>query len=151
MTVYQLPEEPEGPLWEPDGHKWVRGGGGYWEDSDGLHLSWYGLMSSRVQLTDEPPEPPLGEVRWHNMDPNKFAVRSRSRKVDGARLWRGDCAESLSESLVDEWYTRTEPAPADVEGTDWRCTGCACQWLGDDDPQGAECDYCGGAFEAVNQ
>ena len=67
MTTYELPDQPDGPLWDRDGDKWVRPNGGEdafaVEDSwlrqvkgkNSLCVIWVDLLDEYGPLTDTPP------------------------------------------------------------------------------------------------
>lgn len=107
---YELPEEPEGPLYETDGHKWVRDGD-YWEDDYGHRLAWFQLLRpDRGPLTDVVPDLGLGEVRWHHTRPDLFAVRGWAYMPGETSCWWSCLGTKLPDDVVESDYTRTEPA-----------------------------------------
>ena len=59
MTTYELPEEPEGPLWDAAGEKWIRGADGGWRTPNVVpdcSMAWQWRVLLRfAPLTDTPP------------------------------------------------------------------------------------------------
>ena len=58
MTTYNLPEEPTGPVWDKDGHKWERLGDGSWLREGATwayRTEWYRLLHLSGPLTYTPP------------------------------------------------------------------------------------------------
>ena len=56
MSTYSLPEEPAGPVWDKDGHKWSRLNDGSWlrEGATWTFSAWYRLLHENGPITDTP-------------------------------------------------------------------------------------------------
>lgn len=75
MKTYELPAQPDGPLWDRDGDKWVKPNGEEYafavEDSwlrqvkgkDSLCVIWVDLLDEYGPLTDTPPATGYKRVR----------------------------------------------------------------------------------------
>ena len=60
--VYQLPDEPAGPLWDKAGFKWVRVKENVWYGGNqDMYLSWGDVVHYYGPLTTTPPTPPIKE------------------------------------------------------------------------------------------
>ena len=60
--VYQLPDEPAGPLWDKAGFKWVRFKENMWYGGNqDMYLSWGDVVHYYGPLTTTPPTPPIKE------------------------------------------------------------------------------------------
>lgn len=57
MTTYNMPEEPAGPVWDKEGHKWSRLSDGSWlrEGATWTFSAWHRLLHLNGPLTDTPP------------------------------------------------------------------------------------------------
>lgn len=57
MTTYNTPEEPAGPVWDKDGHRWERLTTGVWlrDGATWTFSAWYRLLHQYGPLTDAPP------------------------------------------------------------------------------------------------
>ena len=63
MTTYNIPEEPAGPVWDKEGHRWVRMENGSWL-RDGrvwMFFMWNQLLHRLGPLTDTPPVKKVGD------------------------------------------------------------------------------------------
>lgn len=99
MTMYKLPEEPAGPVWDKDGTKWFRMDSGEGWTMGPFEYQWYELLDECGPLTDVPPvkvgdtitlekfrDLPVGSVaRPANGLPIAY-IRAHGRSV----LWTGD-------------------------------------------------------------
>ena len=57
MTTYNTPEEPTGPVWDKDGHRWERTRNGAWLREGGVwtySADWYLLLHRYGPLFDFP-------------------------------------------------------------------------------------------------
>ena len=54
MTTYELPPEPQGPVWDKEGNKWERVNEHYWETDAAAH-TWTTLLRYYGPLSDVPP------------------------------------------------------------------------------------------------
>ena len=62
MTTYQLPPEPDGPLWDKDDSKWMRSKENMWYGGNqDMYLSWDDVVHYYGPLTTTPPTPPIKE------------------------------------------------------------------------------------------
>lgn len=60
--VYQLPDEPAGPLWDKAGSKWVRVKENLWYGGiNGVYWVWGDVVHYYGPLTTTPPTPPIKE------------------------------------------------------------------------------------------
>ena len=57
MTTYNIPEEPAGPVWDKEGHRWSRLNDGSWlrEGATWTFSAWYRLLQQFGPITDTPP------------------------------------------------------------------------------------------------
>lgn len=116
MNTYELPEEPEGPVWDLYGEKWERRGHDDWLKDGALDyvssLSWSDLLDWYGPLTDKPlvkvgdtitlgefRDLPVGSVaRPANGLPVAY-IRAHGRSV----LWTGDNPQTCKHNgLVSE-------------------------------------------------
>ncbi len=115
MTVYNIPVEPSGPLWDSDGIKWIKREGatiwitaGDWFDQ----RSW-GSLLSLGPLTDEIPLK-VGDViskaeEYDNLPnlsvvsvPNSFVVF-----VKVGKFWMSDQTNWSTEHMTNDQINRT--------------------------------------------
>ena len=65
MNTYNIPEEPAGPVWDKEGHKWVRTPHGAWLREGGTwtySADWYVLLHRNGPLVDMPPAKKVGDT-----------------------------------------------------------------------------------------
>lgn len=85
MTTYNTPEEPAGPVWDKDGHKWVRKDNGAWLREGGVwtySADWYLLLHRYGPVFDYPQIKVGDKVTFHEFSkmPN-HSVAGRRRGV----------------------------------------------------------------------
>lgn len=62
MSLYELPPEPLGPVWDRDGDKWWRNEAfGRWTIDSIIYHTWEDLLADYGPLTDVPPAPKVGD------------------------------------------------------------------------------------------
>lgn len=63
-TIYVLPDEPEGPVWDKYGERWdISPAYGLWCGPDGLRLIWADVLRNHGPLTATPPwKPEAGDI-----------------------------------------------------------------------------------------
>ena len=60
MAEYKLPAEPDGPLWDEAGSKWMRSKENMWYGGNqDMYLSWGEVVHYAGPLTTTPPNPPI--------------------------------------------------------------------------------------------
>ena len=59
MTIYQLPPEPAGPVWDKNGDKWVRVKENLWYGGFHVYWVWDDVVHYYGPLTTPPPTPPI--------------------------------------------------------------------------------------------
>ena len=63
MNTYNMPEEPTGPVWDKDGHRWELMESGVWlrDGATWTTSEWHRLLHRDGPLTDTPPSVKVGE------------------------------------------------------------------------------------------
>lgn len=63
MSLYELPPEPLGPVWDKDGRKWwINESFRNWTDDGMSYRPWSELLWVFGPLTDAPPAPKAGDT-----------------------------------------------------------------------------------------
>lgn len=108
MTTYNTPEEPAGPVWDKDGHKWVRQSNGAWLREGGVwtySAEWYLLLHRNGPVFDFPPPVKVGDnvtlTEFSKMPEASVAggpwdvyIRYSERVFTDAQEWAVDLSES---------------------------------------------------------
>lgn len=111
-TTYAMPEEPEGPLWDKTGVKWVTTWGGWTMSPDysTSPVTWRDLLHRHGPLATVPPwKPEVGGVcetreQYEAMPLGSvvaagipYALPVTVTKCDGRREWVAVASEALSD------------------------------------------------------
>ena len=87
-TIYALPPEPDGPVWDRDGGRWdISPVHGMWCGPGGFRLAWIVLLRDLGPLTNTEPEPvwPTAPLVWHD---GKVWVQAASETYFGdSNFW----------------------------------------------------------------
>ena len=88
-TIYALPPEPDGPVWDRDGRRWTPTAfDGWWlRDVTGVQCTWARLLEGYGPLTNTEPEPvwPTAPLVWHD---GKVWVQAASETYFGdSNFW----------------------------------------------------------------
>ena len=59
MAEYKLPAEPDGPVWDKNGDKWVRVKENLWYGGFHVYWGWGDVVHYYGPLTTTPPTPPI--------------------------------------------------------------------------------------------
>ena len=59
MAEYKLPAEPDGPVWDKNGDKWVRVKENLWYGGFHVYWGWGDVVHYYGPLTTPPPTPPI--------------------------------------------------------------------------------------------